>query len=221
MCATVEGGRLTVQTSVILGAPDRQILALAREHAVDLIVMVTHGSSGAGRGWLGSVANDVVRRASVPVFLVSARSLVARIGRAYQVADVMTRDIVAVRVDGPLDVVGADGTLVGVITEHDLLRWQMETARPRTGQTTAEVIPGLLETVRASEVMSRLVVSVEESLPLTSAVPTLLEFPYRRLPVTRQGRTVGILSRADVLRALAEQDVAGIESTPIETTGGA
>jgi CBS domain-containing protein len=99
-------------------------------------------------------------------------------------------------------------------TEHDLLRWQLETARTRAGQSPAEAtIPELLSAAPASAAMSRLVVSVEDPLPLMSAVPILLELPYRRLPVTRHGRPVGILSRADVLKALAEQDLAGIEST--------
>lgn len=236
IAGTVEGDRLTVQTSVSLGEPGRQILTLAHESSADLIVMVTHGMSGTGRGWLGSVASDVVRRASAPVFLVSARSLLARVGRAYRVGDVMTRDIISVCEDEPLDtvirrllrrrisgapVVGADGKLIGMITEHDLLRWQLETARARAGQSPEEpTLPELLATVRSAEVMSHLVVSVEESLPLAAAVPIFLELPYRRVPVTRHGRPVGILSRADVLKALAEQDVAGIKSMLAEAAVG-
>jgi CBS domain-containing protein len=144
----------------------------------------------------------------------------------------MTSDLITVHADEPLDavirrllhrrisgvpVVGSDGTLIGVITEHDLLRWHAHTARARTDVT----IPELLKTVRVSEVMSHLVVSVEGTLPLSSAIPILLELPYRRLPVTHHGRPVGIVSRADVLKALAAQDVAEIESTRAEATVGA
>jgi nucleotide-binding universal stress UspA family protein len=45
----------------------------AEREAADLIVMSTHGRSGLGRLVLGSVADAVVRRASLPVILVRPR----------------------------------------------------------------------------------------------------------------------------------------------------
>src|SRR5262249_8289522 len=36
----------------------------------DLIVMTTHGRGGLARAWLGSVADDLIRRLTVPVLLV-------------------------------------------------------------------------------------------------------------------------------------------------------
>jgi len=42
----------------------------ARTHGVDLIVMTTHGRGPLTRFWLGSVADELVRRASVPLLLV-------------------------------------------------------------------------------------------------------------------------------------------------------
>lgn len=41
----------------------------ALEHGVDIIVMTTHGRGGLSRAWLGSVADALVRRATVPVLL--------------------------------------------------------------------------------------------------------------------------------------------------------
>jgi nucleotide-binding universal stress UspA family protein len=43
-------------------------------HDVDLVVMSTHGRTGVSRAWLGSVADGVVRRVSVPVLMLRARA---------------------------------------------------------------------------------------------------------------------------------------------------
>lgn len=62
---------LKVSTLVVWGAPVQDtILEVARQLHADLIVMSTHGRSGLARLVIGSVADDVVRRAPVPVLLV-------------------------------------------------------------------------------------------------------------------------------------------------------
>jgi nucleotide-binding universal stress UspA family protein len=48
------------------------LLESAREWVADVIVMATHGRSGLGRWLYGSVADDVLRHAAVPVLLVPA-----------------------------------------------------------------------------------------------------------------------------------------------------
>jgi nucleotide-binding universal stress UspA family protein len=60
---------LRVQTAVVLGLPAQTILDYSRTHAVDAIAMASHGRSGTARLLLGSVADKVVRGASVPVLL--------------------------------------------------------------------------------------------------------------------------------------------------------
>jgi nucleotide-binding universal stress UspA family protein len=52
-----------------LGIPDL-ISQHARENKVDLIVIATHGRSGISRVVMGSVAESIMRNASVPVFMV-------------------------------------------------------------------------------------------------------------------------------------------------------
>jgi nucleotide-binding universal stress UspA family protein len=50
-------------------------LALAKyveEHEVDLVVMTTHGRGGVSRLWLGSVADQLLRRTTAPVLLLRA-----------------------------------------------------------------------------------------------------------------------------------------------------
>jgi len=49
--------------------PARGIIAFAAEHSTDLIVLSTHGRGPIGRALLGSVADKVVRTATVPVLL--------------------------------------------------------------------------------------------------------------------------------------------------------
>jgi nucleotide-binding universal stress UspA family protein len=52
------------------GDPAAQILAVAKATQCDLIVMGTHGRTGLGRLLMGSVAEQVVRRAPCPVLTV-------------------------------------------------------------------------------------------------------------------------------------------------------
>ena len=55
---------------VIEGSPAPALHRYAVERGVDLIVMATHGRTGVSRAWLGSVADAVMRRSSVPVLMV-------------------------------------------------------------------------------------------------------------------------------------------------------
>lgn len=62
-------GRI-VRTVALLGEPAAAIEAAGREHGAGLVVMATHGLTGLRRAALGSVADGVVRRGSLPVLLV-------------------------------------------------------------------------------------------------------------------------------------------------------
>ncbi len=55
------------------GEPAAEILAAAAETGADLIAMTTHGRTGFDRLVLGSVAERVIRRSSIPVLAVRAR----------------------------------------------------------------------------------------------------------------------------------------------------
>jgi nucleotide-binding universal stress UspA family protein len=61
-----------VDLEVRAGDPATEILACLAESKADLVVMSTHGRSGLGRWIYGSVADQVMREAPVPVVLVSA-----------------------------------------------------------------------------------------------------------------------------------------------------
>jgi nucleotide-binding universal stress UspA family protein len=59
-----------VTTATALGTPVDRILEYAKEQGVDLIVMGTHGRGVVGHLLLGSVAERVVRRSTVPVLTI-------------------------------------------------------------------------------------------------------------------------------------------------------
>jgi|AntDeeMetageno50_2_1112565.scaffolds.fasta_scaffold07322_2 nucleotide-binding universal stress UspA family protein len=59
-----------VDRTVAEGAPAAQIIDCAEDAGCDVIVMGTHGRGGLNRLLLGSVAEHVVRRSSVPVVTV-------------------------------------------------------------------------------------------------------------------------------------------------------
>ena len=55
---------------LIVGLPAPAILDLARRENVDLIVLATHGRTGLARVVMGSVAEEVVRKAKCPVLTI-------------------------------------------------------------------------------------------------------------------------------------------------------
>lgn len=56
----------------VIGDPAEEITALAKSRAADLIIMSTHGRSGLSHLVMGSVAEQILRHAPCPVFIVRA-----------------------------------------------------------------------------------------------------------------------------------------------------
>jgi CBS-domain-containing membrane protein len=143
-----------------------------------------------------------------------------------RVRDVMTPNVIAVssnqsvlnaaqlmlenRISG-LPVVDATGKLVGIVTESDFLRRdEIGTHRRRPRWLEFLIGPGRLATeyVHASgskveEVMTPDPYTVTEDDSLEVVVEKMERHHVKRFPVLRDGRMVGIVSRADLLRALA------------------
>jgi len=104
-----------------------------------------------------------------------------------------------------LPVIDGEGHLVGIITEGDLLR------RVEIGTDSVPQAPVNAEVLRqfkkahgqsVAEVMSDRVSSVLENTPLPEIARLMQLMNYKRVPVTAHGRVVGIIARADILRAL-------------------
>ncbi len=66
----VEFAGLNVEEIITHGEPATEIVRLAHERSVDLIVISTHGRTGLQRMLFGSTAESVVRRAPCPVLVV-------------------------------------------------------------------------------------------------------------------------------------------------------
>jgi nucleotide-binding universal stress UspA family protein len=69
-----------IRTELLDGPVVPALEAYAVRAGIDLIVMSTHGRGGVVRAWLGSVADGLVRRATVPVLLVQPERAPADLG---------------------------------------------------------------------------------------------------------------------------------------------
>jgi nucleotide-binding universal stress UspA family protein len=79
VAAALRARGISVTWAVRHGHPADEILAAADESNVDLIAMATHGRTGLGRLLFGSVAEAVLRRAPVPVFMIRQPSEVGTV----------------------------------------------------------------------------------------------------------------------------------------------
>ena len=143
-----------------------------------------------------------------------------------KVKDVMTRKVLSIeptatvlqavrsmlqnRISG-LPVVNEDGVLVGMVTEGDFLR-RTETATERRRPRWLEFLvgPGRLadeyvhtHARKIGDVMTPDPYTVTEDTPLEDAVRLMEKHRIKRLPVVRGKLLVGIMSRANLLHALA------------------
>lgn len=90
-------------------------------------------------------------------------------------------------------VVDAKGELVGVLSRKDCLKIVFSTSYYQDWGG------------RVGEYMSKRVETIDADIDLVSAAQIFLNSHYRRFPVMRDGRLVGQVSRADLLRALIEE----------------
>lgn len=67
---TISPSSLCQRTIIGVGHAAEEIIAVADRVAADVIVMTTHGHSGVKRFFMGSTAEQVLRHAECPVFLV-------------------------------------------------------------------------------------------------------------------------------------------------------
>lgn len=66
---TLRQAGYSVSVAVAYGDPAEEIIDFVAYHSIDLVVMATHGRTGLSQLVLGSVAEQVLRRVSVPVLL--------------------------------------------------------------------------------------------------------------------------------------------------------
>ncbi|HEV2187541.1 MAG TPA: CBS domain-containing protein [Stellaceae bacterium] len=113
------------------------------------------------------------------------------------------------RISG-LPVTDSKGRLVGMITEGDLLhRTETGTERHRSRWLERLLEPGRLagdyidaHARKVKDAMTAELVTVSPREPLKGVVDLMEKHRVKRLPVISRGRLVGIVSRADLVRAL-------------------
>jgi CBS domain-containing protein len=91
------------------------------------------------------------------------------------------------------------GKVLGIVTKFDFLR--------AFAFTTGQMVPHYNELMKrqVAEMMTRDVVYVEPSTPLTRVLDLMLDLKARSFPVVGpQRELVGMISREDVIKALAE-----------------
>jgi CBS domain-containing protein len=121
-----------------------------------------------------------------------------------------------------MPVLDGDGDLVGMVSEGDLLhRAEIETEKSHrswwldllgSDREAADYVKSHGQTV--ADVMTRQAVCVADVTPLHEVASILESHHIKRVPVMRDGRLVGIVSRANLVQALAvgAQDPAQYES---------
>ena len=76
--------KIRLRRRLLVGDPVREICRLAKEWKTGLIVMGTHGRTGLNRFLVGSVAEQVIRKASWPVLTVRSPLRIVRRRRGSQ-----------------------------------------------------------------------------------------------------------------------------------------
>ncbi len=149
-------------------------------------------------------------------------------------ADVMARNVVTIGPDdsvaraarlmtendvSALPVVAADGQMVGIISEADLLRREEIGTASRTAQWVETLTPSATLAAefakshgkRVSDLMSENVIVVTEDASINEIAAILEHHRIKRVPVVRDHELVGIVSRANLIQALAS---AGVTAAP-------
>lgn len=118
--------------------------------------------------------------------------------------DIMTENVISVKKDTLIDdalallvkrriaglpVVEDDMTLVGVLSEKDVLKLFHNT----TGEETNKTVGAL---------MTQLPVHFDENESLLDVCDCLINNPFCRVPITSKGRLVGVISRADIIECI-------------------
>ncbi len=99
-----------------------------------------------------------------------------------------------------LPVVDAQGNLVGIVVEKDLL---YASPSPATSLSVFE-IHYLLSKLQVKDVMTKRVITVGEDCPLEEAARIMVDQKIGSLPVVRGRQVVGIITETDIFKTMAE-----------------
>jgi CBS domain-containing protein len=89
------------------------------------------------------------------------------------------------RISGVPVIDDTGGQLIGIVTEADIIK--------NIGS----------DDLRVGDIMSRQLTTVNEDTPVSEIATLLSERQIKRVPVVQNGRVIGIVSRADIVQAVA------------------
>ncbi|MBU4489768.1 MAG: CBS domain-containing protein [Actinobacteria bacterium] len=128
-------------------------------------------------------------------------------------------DVARIMVDkgiGGVPVVGESGELLGIVTESDLIVHDSDVEFPSFVHflTGYVFVPGSLHRFEekfrravantAGEVMTAEPLTVEVTDPVEDVATTMSNKKMKRFPVMREGKLVGIITMADIVRLISE-----------------
>jgi CBS domain-containing protein len=184
----------------------------------------------------GSASTGIIERSSALMRVKASQARVVKNTEAtprradVKARDVMTRDVIIVRPDtsvrdiatlmvekhiSGVPVVTDDGDLLGMVSQSDLLhRAELGTERKHKWWfrifADSSALAGEYAKVhglKAHDIMSRLVISVRDDAELRDVADILDRRRIKRIPVLREDRIVGIITRGDLVRALSQVQV--------------
>ncbi len=123
--------------------------------------------------------------------------------KSKRAADLMTQPVVTVSPEallvdaidlmlrhnlGSLPVVGSDGNICGIITEYDIMNFALS---------------GNAADTRVEEAMSPKVIALQPDMDAAAVIDLMTSRRIHRVPVVKDGKLQGIISRRDILREMA------------------
>ncbi len=134
----------------------------------------------------------------------------------FETKDAMTQKVICIRKDTPIieaiklmasnkvtgiSVVEDDMTLIGILSEQDVLRLfhTFDDEKDRT----------------ANDFMTQPAIHFEEDERLLDVCYCLRDNSIRRVPVTRDGKVIGVISRSDIIKCIIQQ----VEQGAVQASG--
>ena len=94
-----------------------------------------------------------------------------------------------------------DGQVIGVVTEFDLLK------AAQNGKS--------LQSVTAEDIMSPVPLTVEEDTSVEEIIKLMVDNNVIRVPVVKNGKLIGVISRVDILSYLIEPEFVRLGHHPL------
>jgi CBS domain-containing protein len=145
-----------------------------------------------------------------------------------KIKEVMTRDVKSISIDSSasegfallqqiqisgLPVVDKENKLVGMFTEKDIIAYILPSYVEKVGRFIYEENPKAtkkkfmqLNSITVSELMHKEFITTHEDAGLCEVAKLMLTQKVRRIPIVdKQGKLVGIVARADILKGFTQE----------------